>query len=119
MAHEILVIDENKLTRWSLATLLTRCGYTVREATTAADGCACAKEAAPDLVLVDLCLLDMAGSAAMQRLRQRCPGLPVVVMSADATADTVRSVSHLGASGFLAKPCAAVLLQTLVAYLLL
>jgi len=119
MAHEILVIDENRLTRWSLAKMLTRFGYTVREATTAADGLACTKEAAPDLVLVDLCLLDMAGSAAMQRLRQRCPGLPVVVMSADATTDTLRYMRRLGAYGFLAKPCAAVLLQGLVAYLLL
>lgn len=99
--------------------MLTRFGYTVREATTAADGLAYAEESAPDLVLVDICVLDTAGSTVLQRLRQRCPGLPVMVMSADATPDTLRYMVCLGVYGFLAKPCAAVLLQALVAYLIL
>jgi DNA-binding NarL/FixJ family response regulator len=41
------------------------------------------------------------------------------MMSADTTPETVRHMRRLGARGFLAKPCAAVLLQALIAYLLL
>jgi DNA-binding NarL/FixJ family response regulator len=62
---------------------------------------------------------DADGGTVLQGLRRSRPGLPVVMMSADATPETVRHMRRLGARGFLAKPCAAVLLQALIAYLLL
>jgi len=119
MTREILIIDDDKLTRWSLSTLLVRFGYRVREAASAAEGLASARESPPDLVLLDIRLPDGDGGAVLQDLRQSRPGLPVVMMSADGSQGTVRHVRRLGARGFLAKPCAAALLQALVAYLLL
>ena len=118
MAHEILVIDDDKLTRWSLTRMLARFGYGVREAASATEGLAQAEESLPDLVLLDLRLLDGGGDRVLRSLRASRPDLPVVMMSADATPETVRYLRRLGACGFLAKPCAAGLLQALVAFLL-
>ena len=118
MAHEILVIDDDKLTRWSLARMLGRFGYSVREAASATEGIAEAEEFSPDLVLLDLRLLDGGGDRVLRSLRASHPSLPVVMMSADATPETVKYLRRLGACGFLAKPCAAGLLQTLIALLL-
>ena len=119
MTREILIIDDDKLTRWSLSTLLVRFGYRVREAASAAEGLASVRESPPDLVLLDIRLPDGDGGTVLQGFRRSRPELPVVMMSADATPETVRRVRRLGARGFLAKPCAAALLQALVAYLLL
>jgi DNA-binding NtrC family response regulator len=119
VTREILVIDDDKLTRWSLAKVLARAGYRVRGAASAAEGLAKAGESRPDLVLVDLCLPDADGGTVLQGLQRSRPDLPVVVISADATIRTMRHLCRLGARGFLAKPCAAACLQALVAYLLL
>jgi CheY-like chemotaxis protein len=116
--HEILVIDDDKLTRWSLMKVLGRAGYRVRAAASAAEGLAQAGDAPPDLVLLDLQLPDGDGGSILQAFRRSRPDLPVVMMSADATPETDRHLRGLGASGFLAKPCAAVLLLTLVSSLL-
>jgi DNA-binding NtrC family response regulator len=92
VTREILVIDDDTLTRWSLAKVLARAGYRVRGAASAAEGLAKAGESQPDL--------------------------PVMVMSARATLRTVWHPCRLGAHGFLERPCAAVLLQAQVAHLL-
>jgi CheY-like chemotaxis protein len=111
--HEILVIDDDKLTRWSLMKVLGRAGYRVRAAASAAEGLAQAGDAPPDLVLLDVQLPDGDGGSVLQAFRRSRPDLPVVMMSADGTPETDRHLRGLGASGFLAKPCAAVLLLTL------
>jgi DNA-binding NtrC family response regulator len=118
VTHEILIIDDDKLTRWSLTKILARAGYRVREAASAAEGLVKAGESRPDLVLLDLRLPGGDGGTVLQDLQQSRPGLPVVMMSADPTPETVGHMRRLGARGFLAKPCAAEILQALVAYFL-
>jgi DNA-binding NtrC family response regulator len=117
VAYQILIIDEDKLTRWFLGRMLTGFGYQVRESTSAAGGLAQAKESPPDLVLLEVRLQDRNAEAALQALRRSYPELPVVMMSADASVETVRHMRGLGASGFLWKPCAAMTLHALVAKL--
>ncbi|HVA08924.1 MAG TPA: response regulator, partial [Acidimicrobiales bacterium] len=65
-----------------------------------------AKEHHPDLVLLDLHLPDMTGSDVLQQLRDD-PGttnVPVVVVSADATAAQVRRLRSNGAMAYFTKP---------------
>jgi CheY-like chemotaxis protein len=115
--HEILLIEDDKAARWSLMRTLLVAGYRVRAAATAAEGLAEA-ESPPELVLLDAQLPDAEGSSVLQALQRSHPDLPVVMLSADATPETEQRLRDRGASGFLAKPCAAVLLLTLVASLL-
>ena len=105
MTHKILVIDDDMLTRWALTTVLTRAGYHVREAGSAKEGLTRARERVPNLVLLDLRLPDRNGAFVLQSLLQLQPMPLVVMMSADATPETMRYLRRLGASSYLMKPC--------------
>ena len=60
----------------------------------------------PDLILLDLNLPDMPGAEALRRLRADplTSGIPVVIVSADATAGQISRLQAEGAADYLAKP---------------
>ena len=101
----ILIIDDDKLIRWSLSTMLGRAGYRICEAATGKEGLTAIERSSPDLVLLDIALPDMDGFAVLERIRRAHPDLPVLTMTADATAETSRRALGLGARGHLEKPC--------------
>jgi DNA-binding NtrC family response regulator len=103
-AASILVIDDDRLTRWTVSTLLGRVGYHIHEAATGRDGLAAIEEIGPNLVLLDIELPDMDGFAVLVKVREKHPDLPVLMMTADATAETARRALRLGAQGHLDKP---------------
>jgi CheY-like chemotaxis protein len=65
-----------------------------------------AKEHQPDLVLLDMNLPDLSGEVVLQRLRAepRTRGIPVVIISADATPGQVERLLAAGAADYLTKP---------------
>jgi two-component system, sensor histidine kinase and response regulator len=60
----------------------------------------------PDLVLLDLHLPDLRGHEVLARLRKNhlTRDIPVVVISADATAGQIQRLKSAGARGYLTKP---------------
>jgi DNA-binding NtrC family response regulator len=58
----------------------------------------------PDVVLVDLAMPRMDGLTALQRLSERKPRTPVVMMSGRATLQDAVAATRLGAFQFLEKP---------------
>jgi signal transduction histidine kinase/ActR/RegA family two-component response regulator len=69
-------------------------------------GLALAREHRPDLILLDQHLPDVTGAEVLQRLKAdpELRDIPVVVVSADATASQVRRMRALGAADYLTKP---------------
>ena len=65
-----------------------------------------ARKHLPDLILLDLHLPDMRGHQVLARLRQdpRTRDIPVVVISADATARQIQRLMAAGARRYLTKP---------------
>ena len=65
-----------------------------------------ARDQQPDLVLVDLHLPDMDGREVVRRLRSEpsTAGLPVVVVSADATPGRAEELRNLGVDHYVTKP---------------
>ena len=65
-----------------------------------------AREHGPDLVLLDLHLPDVQGDEVLRRLRadKRTAGIPVVMISADATPRTIDRLLSEGADAYLTKP---------------
>jgi signal transduction histidine kinase/ActR/RegA family two-component response regulator len=65
-----------------------------------------ATEHRPDLILLDLHLPDVGGEEVLRQLQadDRTSGIPVVVLSADATDDSPAALTEAGASGYLTKP---------------
>ena len=113
-APTVLVVDDDKLTRFSLSKILGRAGYRIREAASATEGMAAIEAERPGLVLLDIRLPDRDGFAVLQAIRASHPQLPVVLMTAHHTEDTAREANALGAWAYLAKPCDPVKLQSVV-----
>jgi two-component system response regulator GlrR len=113
-APTVLVVDDDKLTRFSLSRILGRAGYRIREAASATEGMAAIEEERPGLVLLDIRLPDRDGFVVLRTIRASHPQLPVVMMTAHHSEDTAREASAQGAWGYLAKPCDPVELQSVV-----
>jgi two-component system, NtrC family, response regulator AlgB len=113
-APQILVIDDEKNIRATLAVCLEAIGCTVTGAATAEAALAAAERTAFDLVFLDLRLGATDGLALLPRLLARRPGLPVVVVTAYATVDTAIDALKLGAVDYLAKPFTPVQIRRVV-----
>jgi len=75
----ILVVDDEQPIRELVRRVLERRGYEVRTSGSAME--AMAEEGPFDLLLVDLGLPEVDGRELSDMLRERWPGLPVVLMS--------------------------------------
>ncbi len=60
----------------------------------------------PDLILLDLHLPDMSGEEVFERLKadKATSAIPIVIVSADASAETLGRLQQAGASSFITKP---------------
>jgi PAS domain S-box-containing protein len=106
-AATLLYVEDN-LANLSLVEtiLLSRPGWRVVPALQGQLGVELAREHLPDLVLLDLHLPDVPGDEVLRRLRAdtRTAGIPVVVVSADATAASLERLRQGGADAYLTKP---------------
>ena len=101
----VLIIDDEQNIRRMVGALLSSEGFEVRDAADGTSGLTRAEELEPDLVLLDLMIPGaLDGMAVLERLRERFPELPVIMMSGRAgLADAVKA-TRLGAVNFLEKP---------------
>jgi CheY-like chemotaxis protein len=100
----ILLVDDEEDILEIVADRLTFYGFAVR---TAPDGIACleaVRQAAPDLILLDLRIPRLDGKAVLARLRHICPGVPVVIISASSERDAAEEALAQGATAYLLKP---------------
>jgi CheY-like chemotaxis protein len=75
-------------------------------ATDAKIGLEMARQHQPNLVLLDLHLGGADGAEVLRQLKQdkKMAGIPVIVVSADATVGQVERLTSLGAEAYLTKP---------------
>ncbi|MBI5694293.1 MAG: sigma-54-dependent Fis family transcriptional regulator [Nitrospirae bacterium] len=104
MMPRILIVDDEQAILGTVRDVLTDEGYDVSAAENGTDGLRLAKEASPDLVLLDVWMPGMDGLEALARLRETDPDTPVVVMSGHASIDTAVKAVRLGAYDFIEKP---------------
>ncbi len=100
----ILVVEDDRALAEGLAYNLERAGYRVLRAGGGAEGAALAKEARPDLVILDLMLPGLDGFGFLRSVRGGGDRVPVIVLSAlDAETDKIRGLD-LGADDYVTKP---------------
>ena len=105
--RNVLYIEDDAINFAVVAhTLQLRPAVRVSQATTGATGLALAEAEQPKLILLDLNLPDMHGSEVLNRLQQNdiTSQIPVVVLSADATASQIERLLTAGARNYLTKP---------------
>jgi DNA-binding NtrC family response regulator len=100
----ILIIDDEAAIRESLETLLAIEGYSVETARTAEEGLAMLAASPRDLVLLDFALPDRNGLEVLDELRERDPGLPVIMITAYGTVENAVKAIQAGATNFIQKP---------------
>jgi two-component system response regulator AtoC len=100
----VLVIDDDPGVRDYMEALVTRQGYRVFLAADAEQALADLDDTRPDVVTLDVVLPGMDGLETLQRLKQRVPEVPVVMLSGHGQARNIVEAMRLGASDFLRKP---------------
>ncbi|MGK5533608.1 response regulator transcription factor [Streptomyces sp. URMC 129] len=108
----LLVVDDEPTVRELLCAALRHVGFAVASAASGAEALAGARQAPPDLVLLDVMLPDMDGFEVIRRLREqrlaagmpRGGQVPVVFLTArDATQDKINGLL-LGGDDYITKP---------------
>ena len=104
MSGTILVIDDEEIMREILEALLTREGYQVRLASTAAEGLDAARGMPFDAAIVDVMLPGMDGVQALDELKKIDDDLPVLMITAYASVESAISAMKRGAFDYISKP---------------
>jgi len=105
MAGEtVLIVDDEKLVRWSLRQKYEEWGFTVHEAENGAAGLRLVPSANPDLILLDVRMPDLTGLEVLQRLKDAGDACAVIMITADPQLDDVKAAIKLGAFDFIGKP---------------
>ncbi len=102
----ILVVEDNAANMKLAVFLLQNAGYTVLSAPDAETGLTLAREARPDLILMDMQLPGMDGLAATALLKQDIAtrAIPVIALTALAMKGDEARIRAAGCSGYIAKP---------------
>jgi CheY-like chemotaxis protein len=103
----VLVADDDRVTRLILGRILTaEFGCAVTEVADGTDVLEALTTQTFDLLLLDLQMPVMGGLDTMRAIRQApsLRGLPVVVLTADRSEETVRQVREFGVVDYLTKP---------------
>ncbi len=100
----VLIVDDEKLVRWSLLQKCEGWGYQALEAEDGGSALRIARAEALDLVLLDVRLPDMSGLEVLEKLKQNGDARAVIMMTADPQLDDVKAAIKLGAYDFIGKP---------------
>jgi two-component system response regulator AtoC len=100
----ILVVDDEKLIRWSISERLQRDGYEVLSAESGEAALDLLAGSPPDVMLLDVKLPGIDGVQTLQRALAIHPELSVLMMSAHSTVDVAVEAMKHGAIDFLVKP---------------
>ncbi len=102
--QKILVVDDEKMIRWSLGEALRGWGYEPIPAETAAAGLAAFEADQPAAILLDINLPDGSGLEVLRQIRHRKPDAIVIMITANVLVDETIAALRGGAYDFIGKP---------------
>ena len=106
--HTILIVEDNPTNLELARDLLEASGFVVLSASEAEQGLSVARQALPDLILMDVSLPGMDGLSATRELKLNpaTRHIPVVALTAHAMKGDEQSALNAGCTGYLTKPIA-------------
>jgi len=102
--EKIMVVDDERLVRWSLRQKCEEWGYHVIEADSGVPALKLAEKESPDLVLLDVRMPDLTGIEVLDQLKKSGDARAVIMITADPQLDDVKAALKLGAYDFVGKP---------------
>ena len=101
----LLIVDDEKNIRQSLATFLDSCGHQVKTAESGREALATlSRQGNFDLVLSDYRMAEMNGLELLTEIKRRYPDTVVILMTAYATVANAVAAMKAGAYDYLTKP---------------
>jgi two-component system cell cycle response regulator DivK len=102
----VLIVDDNEKNVKLARDVLRFAGFRTLEASTGAEGLSLASEHLPDVVLLDIRLPDLDGTAVMRALKDdaRTAGIPIVALTSFAMKGDRERFLGEGFDGYLEKP---------------
>jgi two-component system response regulator HydG len=101
---KILVVDDQRNMRTTLAMMLRGAGYEVDEASDGTEGADRGSKGAYDIVLTDLRMGAMDGIAVLRAIKEARAMAEVIVMTAYGTIESAVEAMRLGAFDYIQKP---------------
>src|SRR5215471_3187167 len=106
MAHDILIVDDERDICTLIAGILEDEGHTARRAHNSTEAIDAVRQRRPALVILDVWLQgsELDGLQLLEVIRREEPPIPVVMISGHGTIDTAVSAIKTGAYDFIEKP---------------
>jgi len=101
---KILVVDDERMIRWSIQQALSKEGHSVATVETGEEAVAQATDDTPDLVLLDITLPGIDGIEVLRRIKAHDPSITVVMVTATEDLRTAVEAMRLGAYDYVSKP---------------
>jgi DNA-binding NtrC family response regulator len=102
--EKIMIVDDERLVRWSLRQKCEEWGYEVVEADCGEPALRLAQRESPDLALLDVRMPDLTGIEVLDQLKKNGDARAVIMITADPQLDDVKAALKLGAYDFVGKP---------------
>lgn len=112
--HKLLVIDDERNVRFSIADLFSDSDVEVLAADTAAAALEQIREHSPDVILLDIRLGNESGLELFRKIRQADPKVLVIFITGYGTAEMAIEAMKLGAYDYIVKPLDAAQLREVV-----
>jgi UDP-3-O-acyl N-acetylglucosamine deacetylase len=100
----ILVVDDEEKIRRAVRGVLADEGFAVAEAADGRRALDLIAHTRPRLAIVDIWMPELDGIELVAKIKERAPGLPVIVISGHGNVETALRMAQLGAFHFLEKP---------------
>ncbi|MFO0682201.1 MAG: response regulator [Sandaracinus sp.] len=115
--YTILVVDDEPLSRRSIARLMTREGHEVLTAADGKEAVAFFRPGGPqiDLVLMDLDMPELDGQGAQREMARTHPQVPVVILTGFVEDSRRQELIDAGVQSVLVKPCSTEMLRGAIA----
>ena len=106
MAKTVLVVDDDPTQRRLLQAAVERAGFACRVAPDGESGLEMARNPSDgvDVMLLDLIMPGLSGMDVLSKIQEVRPDLPVMVLTASGSIDTVVQAMRAGAIDFFVKP---------------
>jgi DNA-binding NtrC family response regulator len=101
---KILVVDDDDIVLSSCRLVLAGEGFEVLLAESVEQALKIIESASPVLLLIDIKMPVHDGLFLMKKVKEKSPGMPIIVMSGYSTEETIKSAADLGSATFIAKP---------------